>query len=115
MVPPDTCPISALSLKRKRFIDRSAKTLVLVRFCERDTGPALAAGLGGTVRAATCAPMSVDASYLSCPMPAASPKRIRLLLAVTRHALVLRLRLLTYSESLPLLPAMFNVGRSRTR
>src|SRR2546430_158138 len=115
MVPPETSPISAFSLKSKRFIDRSAKMLVRVRFCDIDTGLALAAGLGGTVRAATCAPISVDASYLSWPKPAASPKRIKLLLAVTRHALVLRLRLLTYSESLPLLPAMFNVGRSRTR
>src|SRR5258706_8538812 len=75
-------------------------------FCESETGVLVNEEVGGTARAARCALTSVDDSYLSWPIPAAMPNSNSPLLATTRHAVVLRLKLLTYNESLPLLAAM---------
>src|SRR5471030_1958991 len=92
---PLTWPTSPTSLNSGRFKERSAKAFVRVKDWLSVIGP------NGWLPELTVTPLTtidwfftvpltdVDWSYLSWPTPAARPNTMKLLLATTRHAVVL--------------------------
>src|SRR5947209_5302037 len=106
-VPPETRPTSAMILRMGRLNERSAKMLLRVIVCATET-------LGDVRPAIRALAVALD-SYRSWPYPAATPKRISVLLATSRHAVVSSSRSLTVSVEPTVLPVNERTGKSRRR